>query len=283
MEGSSCYASWSLQWANLPLSCSQHSRQLMIMWTHLPYIFRESCSTGKSSWKWWEWGTVQADSTQSEYCSCGRLGGWKFVGEKPAVNETIPPPQPPTPLLRGSLLIFLWPQLTPKRFVLAKSLVGTFAPCNIFFTPYLFPGDSDGKESACSAGEFHRQRSLVGYSAWGHEESDMTERLTLSIKNLYWDFTRPLTLPKKNIRKQSKHQCVCLYAEETSEREPLWIHSDSQMHWTQRIHIFCVLWENRNWPRDSVPIVSVKFFSSEDFIFLVLFFGLSWAWDPVDC
>ena len=28
-------------------------------------------------------------------------------------------------------------------------------------------------------GESHRQRSLVGYSPWGHEESDTTERLTL--------------------------------------------------------------------------------------------------------
>ena len=27
-------------------------------------------------------------------------------------------------------------------------------------------------------GEFHEQRSLVGYSPWGHRESDMTERLT---------------------------------------------------------------------------------------------------------
>ena len=26
--------------------------------------------------------------------------------------------------------------------------------------------------------EFHGQRSLVGYSPWGHKESDMTERLT---------------------------------------------------------------------------------------------------------
>ena len=30
-------------------------------------------------------------------------------------------------------------------------------------------------------GEFHRQRSLVGYSLWGHKESDLTERLTLSL------------------------------------------------------------------------------------------------------
>ena len=30
-------------------------------------------------------------------------------------------------------------------------------------------------------GKFHGQRSLVGYSPWGHKESDMTEQLTLSL------------------------------------------------------------------------------------------------------
>ena len=69
-----------------------------------------------------------------------------------------------------------------------------------YFKSYSFPGGSDGKESACSAGdwgsipglgrplerewqsipvflpgEFHRQRSLAGYSPWCHKESDMTE------------------------------------------------------------------------------------------------------------
>ena len=29
-------------------------------------------------------------------------------------------------------------------------------------------------------GEFHGQRSLVGYSPWGHQELELTERLTLS-------------------------------------------------------------------------------------------------------
>ena len=62
-------------------------------------------------------------------------------------------------------------------------------------------GDSDGKESACNAGdlgsipglgrwlptpvfspgEFHGPRSLAGYSPWGHKESGMTERLSLSL------------------------------------------------------------------------------------------------------
>ena len=65
-----------------------------------------------------------------------------------------------------------------------------------------FPGGSDGKESACSAGdlgsipglgrspgeengsthflpgEFHGQRSLAGCSQRGHKELDTTERLT---------------------------------------------------------------------------------------------------------
>ena len=69
-----------------------------------------------------------------------------------------------------------------------------------------FPGGSDGKESACNAGEpglipelgiplekgmathssilawreFHGQRTLVGYSPWCHKESEMTKRLILS-------------------------------------------------------------------------------------------------------
>ena len=34
-----------------------------------------------------------------------------------------------------------------------------------------------GGEFLGMPGEFHGQRSLVGYSPWGHKESDMTERL----------------------------------------------------------------------------------------------------------
>ena len=65
-----------------------------------------------------------------------------------------------------------------------------------------FPGGSDSKGSACNVGypgsdlwfgkipwrkakqlppiflpgEFHGQRSLAGYSPWGHKESDVTKR-----------------------------------------------------------------------------------------------------------
>ena len=42
-----------------------------------------------------------------------------------------------------------------------------------FFTPVLLPGKS------------HGWRSLVGYSPWGHQELDTTERLTLSLFSLF--------------------------------------------------------------------------------------------------
>ena len=40
-------------------------------------------------------------------------------------------------------------------------------------------------------GEFHGQRSLEGYSSWGHKEPDMTEQLTLSLGRVgEWDLWR---------------------------------------------------------------------------------------------
>ena len=45
-------------------------------------------------------------------------------------------------------------------------------------------------------GEFHEQRSLVGYSPWGPKELDMTERLTLSLSLFWWEFDNGgLSLP----------------------------------------------------------------------------------------
>ena len=71
----------------------------------------------------------------------------------------------------------------------------------IYWQPLGFPGGSDGKEFCCTVGDLgsilglerspggghgnplqysclenpHEQRSLVGYSPWGHKESDTTE------------------------------------------------------------------------------------------------------------
>ena len=75
-----------------------------------------------------------------------------------------------------------------------------------------FPGSSDGKDSACNAGDLgsipgsgrspregnrnplqysclenpHGQRNLAGYSPWGRKVLDMTELMTLSL---------PITIP----------------------------------------------------------------------------------------
>ena len=75
-----------------------------------------------------------------------------------------------------------------------------------------FPGGSDGKDSACNAGDLgsipgsgrspgegksnplqysclenpHGQRNRAGYSPWGRKELDMTELVTLSL---------PITIP----------------------------------------------------------------------------------------
>ena len=43
-------------------------------------------------------------------------------------------------------------------------------------------------------GEFHGQRSLAGYSPWGHKESDMTEQLTLSL----YTFSHPYMITGKS-------------------------------------------------------------------------------------
>ena len=43
-------------------------------------------------------------------------------------------------------------------------------------------------------GEFHRQRSLAGYSAWGHKESDMTERIHNWANNTFTFFSLPTEL-----------------------------------------------------------------------------------------
>ena len=71
---------------------------------------------------------------------------------------------------------------------------GLVIDCINKFIYAFHPGGSDGKESACSAGDpglipgegkipwrIHGQRSLAGYSPWGCKESDMTELLTLSL------------------------------------------------------------------------------------------------------
>ena len=85
---------------------------------------------------------------------------------------------------------------------------------DIYMYVYVYMGfldGSDGEESACQCRrpgfnpwvekipwrkewlstpiflpvKFHGQRSLVGYSPWGHKGSDMTEHLKLSLSCMY--------------------------------------------------------------------------------------------------
>ena len=95
----------------------------------------------------------------------------------------------------------------------SKARVGKLWPCHLFLKTQFhrniamptcwhdFPGSSGGNESVSNVGdldiipwrrewlripvflpgEFHGQRSLAGYSSWGHKELDTTEWLTLKL------------------------------------------------------------------------------------------------------
>ena len=69
-------------------------------------------------------------------------------------------------------------------------------------------------------GECHGQRSLAGYSPWGHKESDATEQLTLPL----------IYLPKCNKK-------LLLSLENTVSGENRWtlLFSKSKSHKTQRL------------------------------------------------
>ena len=44
------------------------------------------------------------------------------------------------------------------------------------------PLEKEMATHSISPGKYHGQRSLVGYSTWGHEESDMTECYSVTTK-----------------------------------------------------------------------------------------------------
>ena len=63
-------------------------------------------------------------------------------------------------------------------------------------------------------GEFHSQRNLVGYRTWDRKESDMTERLTLSLSHSFPFFPpsmpRNLSWGKGTVVCSSLAFCYCL-------------------------------------------------------------------------
>ena len=68
-------------------------------------------------------------------------------------------------------------------------------------TPVLLPGKS------------HEQRSLIGYSPWGHKESDMTERLHFTIIEDYavLKWFLPTVFNNSRMKKQSKNWLTCTH------------------------------------------------------------------------
>ena len=127
--------------------------------------------------------------------------------------------------------------------------------CSIIYNKvYLrkgFLGDSDGKESACNAGdqclipepgsslleeemvthssvlvhgEFHGPRSLVGFSPWDHEESEMTEWLTHS-----------------SLRKMGKTVCIEWYLNgQLCKRYAKKFSENRRRNWTCSHMCFCL-------------------------------------------
>ena len=67
-------------------------------------------------------------------------------------------------------------------------------------------------------GEFHGQKSLAGYSPWGHKESDMTEQLSLSLISL--------------VRMSLSSNHVCSMSQDSLLFKRLFIHSlYPLLHW----------------------------------------------------
>ena len=50
----------------------------------------------------------------------------------------------------------------------------------------LIPGEGNGN-SVFLPGRSHEQGTLAGYSPWGHEELDTTERLTLTLITAFYE------------------------------------------------------------------------------------------------
>ena len=118
------------------------------------------------------------------------------------------------------------PGITPSSLsslALSGRFFTTSAPweTHIFSLPYAFLGGTNGKEPACQfkrckrprfdlwvtkipwrrewqptpvflPGEFHGQRSLVGYTPWGHKESDTTWVINTHTHTIFYIHSRQI-------------------------------------------------------------------------------------------
>ena len=80
------------------------------------------------------------------------------------------------------------------------------------------PGEGDGSPLQYST--FCGQRSLEGYSPWGHKDSDTTKRLTLSLLVVQWTEIR-LPMQGTRVRPLVWEDCMCRGAGKGCALEPV--------------------------------------------------------------
>ena len=136
-----------------------------------------------------------------------------------------------------------WKDSTVKTIIPITWIHQVQAFCHIslyYLSLVGLPGCSDGKEPTCNVGsprfdpwvrkitwrrerqptsvfllgEFHGQRSQVGYNPWGCDESDRTERLTLTYVSLGVFFYEHVAKSWQNVRSKRVAQQVALKGED---------------------------------------------------------------------
>ena len=172
------------------------------------WLNRHFSGSSPVSWHSWWWAE----------CEEGNTGQKEVVFEMPTSPSLIPCVKVPLFSSLPTRLSFLHHRPLARGNWLSTNYLG-------------LSGGSAGKESACIGrdlglipglgrspaegngnplpvflpGEFHGQRSLVGYSPWGHKELDIIEQLTLSWHTNCLLFTSFYTL-KDNVRgTKTKH------------------------------------------------------------------------------
>ena len=185
----------------------------------------------KHDLQYWSWPQVQGRQAENRLMKTATNAAASQTLKAWCVHKLFFPPPPGN---REQLLV----RFCKEPNTITLNLQGSFIPWE--FTTSIktkgFPGGSDGKESACNAGDpgsipglgrfpwrrewqptpvflpgkSHGQKSLVGYSSWGCKELDRTEQLTQSTNSVV------LT--------------ICY----SSNRKP--IH-----RWTQSIYCWCIV------------------------------------------
>ena len=110
----------------------------------------------------------------------------------------------------------------------------------------------------------HGQRSLVGYSPWGHKESDMTEKLSIAQHKLYEHYTNSYTFLFHHWRTMMvnsiKTQIIItkiFYFKCQTFKQNFQYHSQQYQEWMNQ-HLKHLLWlhelDEKHWTNDAIKI-----------------------------